>query len=356
MELNFDTTSPETLKASALAALSGTVETREGSFADLLLSAWAYQAYKNYQLVPAILELAFPTEASGDLIDQRAADFGLSRVAGTKAAVTLRFTARAGAPEIPAGTVAVTADGLRFETTAPAEFSGLTADVPAEAECAGRAYNVDAGSVLYLVKNIAGVASVTNPEAAEGGTDEESDSAFLARYKAYMRRTAASGSPAYYEGLALEVSGVGNVYCEPLWNGAGTARVVLAGPDKEALSESVVSAAKAHLEEGRMIGCSLTVVSVTELPVNVAATVTLAAGASVDDVATELTLRLSEYLLGLPFGTSNLLRVSKVLSLLLDCEGVDEYSGITLNEGTANLTAGRSQTMVAGAVSLTVAQ
>lgn len=356
MDYSYDKTSPEALKASVLAELSGMADTREGSYLDTVLGPWALQAYKCAQMIPWIMELAFPGESSGEFIDLRAADFGLVRTPGVKATAQLQFTARAGAvPEIPEGTMVVTTDGLQFETTAAAVFVGQTALVPAQAVGIGQAYNVDAGSLIYMVKTIAGVESVTNPDDAAGGADAETDTSLLARYKAYMRKAIVTGNAAYYEDLALRVSGVGKAYCVPLWAGPGTARVVIAGPNKEALDSATMERARAQMETGRLIGCALTVDSVRELTVNVAATITLAADATADDVAADLTLRLSAWLQALPFGVSNLLRVSKVLSMLLDCSGVEEYSNITVNEGTANITADSDQTMVAGTVSLTVA-
>ena len=55
MDANYESLTPEKLKAEILEILKGTVETREGSYANTLVSPVAYQLYKIYQLMPRIL-------------------------------------------------------------------------------------------------------------------------------------------------------------------------------------------------------------------------------------------------------------------------------------------------------------
>ena len=143
MDAGYESMTPERLKAEILEILKGTMETREGSYANTLMSPVAYQLYKIYQLMPQILLMAFPDDTSGEYIDRRAH-------------VTVRFTAStAGAsPKVPAGTLAVTEDGLRFVTQEDAVFAGGTAEVLALAEDIGRRYNVETGAVTGLSVNV----------------------------------------------------------------------------------------------------------------------------------------------------------------------------------------------------------
>ena len=347
---HYENQTPEALKAAALAALVGTVETREGSYADLLVSPWALQEYKTYQLMPMVRAMAFPDETCGEYIDRRAADFGLTRTPGTRAWVVLRFTSTS--PDrgvtVPAGTVVATDDGLRFATLEEAVVQG-TADVPAQAAEVGRIYNVDAASLTTMQVNLVGIQSVTNPEPATGGADEESSAAFLARYRAYLQRPISSGNKNHYISWATEVSGVGSAAVVPLWDGPGTVKVIIGGPDKEPVDEDIVAACAAHIEEERPIGAAVTVVSASTS----AASITLTQGAEAAEVEADLTAALKELLAGLPFGEAGLVRYSRVLGLLLACDGVEEYQSCTLNGGTANVSLTGEETPQVGTVTVT---
>ena len=357
MDVSYESYTPERLKAEMLEILSGTVETREGSYANTLVSPVAYQLYKIYQLMPLIKLMAFPDETAGEFIDLRARDFGIKRVLGTKATVTLQFTTpmTSNAPNVPAGTVAGTEDGLQFVTLEDAAFTDQVALVEAEAVDIGRQYNVEPNTITVMAVNIAGVSAVTNPEAAVGGTDDEKDAALLQRYHDHLQRPISSGNKNHYAAWAKEVEGISHAETVSLWNGPGTVKVIVAGPDKDPVDETIIANCAAHIEQERPIGASVTVVTVAEKAVDVVASVTLIAGHTTDEVAEELTAALGGLMASFPFGTSNLLRYSRSLALLLDCEGVEEYHSFTLNGGTANITAEAEETLVVGTVTVTTA-
>ena len=346
---------PESIKKASLETLEGTVEIREGSYSNHLVSPAAYQLWLVYQLVPWLLLRVFPDETSGELIDAKAADFGLTRTPGVKARVTMQFTALSvtTAPSVPAGTTVTTRDGLRFITLEAAVWSGGVGTALAEAEQPGRIYNVDAGAIVMMSRNQSGISYCTNPAAAYGGADEETDAAFLARYKEFLQRPISSGNKNHYISWAKEVSGVANAECVPIWDGPGTVKVIVAGPDKDPVDEIIIEAVAEHIETERPIGADVTVVTVSELAVNVSATVTLVSGATTQEVQAELEASLTEMLAQLPFGQSNLIRYSRVLALLLNCAGVEDYAAFTVNGGTANITADAEQTPVVGTITIT---
>lgn len=297
MDAGYESMTPERLKAEILEILKGTMETREGSYANTLMSPVAYQLYKIYQLMPQILLMAFPDDTSGEYIDRRCADFGIVRTKGTRAHVTVRFTAStAGAsPKVPAGTLAVTEDGLRFVTQEDAVFAGGTAEVLALAEDIGRKYNVEARAA----------------------------------------------------------PGVGSAAAVPVWNGPGTVKVIVAGPEKEPVDETVVSACAQHIEQERPIGADVTVVSARAKAVAVTAQVTLIHGHTAGEVAGQLREALGKLLAAMPFGQDNLLRYSRALALLLDCSGVEEYHAFALNGASANVSALAEETLTVGNVTVT---
>ena len=224
----YDELTPEAIKASMLADLQAKgvdISTREGSYSNMLVSVAAYQLFKMYQQFPSLLHMVFPDETSGEYIDKNAAQVGMVRTQGKKARVQVTFTGTDGTYIAEGTTLYAPESGLQFRTTASATIASGTATAPAEAAEVGADYNLPVGSITALYVNVAGVVSVTNADAAAGGTDIESDADFFARY--HLRRTLpiTSGNKNHYITWATEVSGVAYASCIPLWNGNGTVKV-----------------------------------------------------------------------------------------------------------------------------------
>lgn len=123
-----------------------------------------------------VLDQSFPQTAQGMYLDYHAETRGITRAAAEKAVGTLRFAAAdkvTAACPIEKGTVCMTAEGVRFETTEDAAIAvgSQWADVPAQAVEAGAGGNVIAGTVTLLSAMPVGVVQCTNPTAFSGGCD-----------------------------------------------------------------------------------------------------------------------------------------------------------------------------------------
>lgn len=99
-----------------------------------------------------VLDQSFPQTAQGMYLDYHAETRGITRAAAEKAVGTLRFAAAdkvTAACPIEKGTVCMTAEGVRFETTEDATIAvgSQWADVPAQAVEAGAGGNVIAPTV-----------------------------------------------------------------------------------------------------------------------------------------------------------------------------------------------------------------
>ena len=95
----YDELTPEGIKANMLRDLEvkgAGVDIREGSYANTLVSAAAYQLWKLYQQFPGLLSMVFPDENAGEYIDKNAEPIGMVRTPGRKAAALLRFTGAEG--------------------------------------------------------------------------------------------------------------------------------------------------------------------------------------------------------------------------------------------------------------------
>lgn len=359
MSLDFSALSqevtPESLKAdlaARLAAAGVEVDTREGSYTDILFAKAAYLNYKVWQQAQVVLAAAVPGEDSGPYLDDFGGQFGMSRTPASTAHVTLQFTGEDGSV-IPAGTVVLTAGGLRYTTDLQAVIAGGTATASATAEEAGEAYNAAPGTVTRFLVTVPGVTAVTNPAAGEGGADQESDSSYYERIHTRLSKPVGSGNAYYYEQLARTVPGVGQAKTIPIWDGPGTVKVVVASEDKQPLDEHIVTQVQQVMEEGRVIGADVTVVSAQALEINVTATCVLEAGVLEATVETELKERLEEMFEAMEFGGTDPIRYNQVALRLLSCSGVSDYSNLQVNGGAANVTKTQEQVPVVGTVTIT---
>lgn len=346
---------PESIKAELVSRLTAAgldIDTREGSYTDLIYSEAAYQIYKAWQQLRVLLAAAVPGPDSGPYLDLFAGQYGMERTPASTAHVTLTFTGQDGAV-IPAGTVCLTPSGLRFRTDLQVTIADGTATAPATAETAGEGYNVDAGSVTRFLVTIPGVESVTNAGPGEGGADAEGDASLYERIYTRLSRPVASGNVYYYEQLARQTPGVGQAKTIPLWDGPGTVKVVLASADKQPVDEFIVTQAQQILDEGRVIGADVTAVSAQALKISVTATCTLDGGIQPDDVEAQLSGLLREMFASMEFGTDDPIRINQVALRLLSCDGVVDYANLRLNGKAANMAKTVEQVPVLTGVTIT---
>ena len=206
--------------------------------------------------------------------------------------------------------------------------------------------------ITSMYVNVAGVLSVTNTEASVGGVDVESDIDFFARY--HQRRTLpiTSGNKNHYITWALETTGVAYANCEPLWNGNGTVRVIIAGADRGPVDETIRQNCYDHIEEERPIGATVTVVSVVTREIPLTATVTLLDGYTTEDVKNQLTAAAGELLASQTFGEEVRVPFSRFLACLLQCPGVADYSALTVDGGMSAITINSEDAAVVGTVTI----
>lgn len=346
----FESITPESIKAAILAEAGDSLETREGSFLDSMAGPAAVEIWKVYQAMNAVISIAFPDESAGGYLDLEGAKYGITRKPGTRARCTMTLTGTAGST-IPAGTVFLTLEGLEFALLEDVLLTGGSDTGTAEATEIGSAYNVEGGAITRMVTTMTALSAWTNASAT-GGTDQESDAALYERIRDFRSRQATSGNAYHYEQWAMEVAGVGGAKIFPLWNGAGTVKVVLVDADMEPASSEIVAAAAAHIEAERPIGATVTVAAAQGLPIHVAAKLTLDGSTTLPEVKAVFASELDAYLKTLAFRTS-ILRYNQVAYLLLSLPGVLDFTSLTLNGGTGNVSIGAEQVPALGEVTLT---
>lgn len=180
-----------------------------------------------------VLDQSFPQTAQGVYLERHAAMRGLSRIDGTRAEGTLRFSvdlAPASDLTIPAGTVCMTAEEVRFETTAAGTLKTgeLSADVPARAVESGQIGNASPGTITILTACPIGVTHCTNPKAFSGGSDPEDDESLRSRVLESYQRLPNGANAAWYEKTAMSHAGVVAAKAVGRARGIGTVDVYIA--------------------------------------------------------------------------------------------------------------------------------
>lgn len=375
MENQFSYTVPSFLQGQSvdeihkrmLAKLPKDIDTSEGQFPWDFTRPTAIEKAEmvEYQLNEAI-QLIFPFYAYGTWLDLHAANRGMTRKEAIAAKGTVTITGTAGTV-IPAGTLLYTvATGekaaVEFRTDAEGVIpSGGTVDLAITAVEPGINGNVSAGTIILLGNSIAGVTAVTNQEVTAGGMAEEDDESLRERLLFYDQNQGVSfvGSIADYKRWALEVDGVGAVTVIPPETASGKIELLLVDSAGNLGDTTLCTAVYQHImapnnPEQRLapINAALEVKAPTAVTINISGQVKLDTSTTVDTVKTQFaTLLKACYPAASEAGT---LKYSQVVSLLLQIPGVTDYSEVTVNSGTANITIAANEYPVTGQVVLTV--
>lgn len=177
----------------------------------------------------------FVDGADDEDLDRLAFDrYELERKGASGARTTLaisRPTFAAGAGDVPAGTRVSTLTGIEYVLTTPASFNATQtqSNAFARATQAGKLTQVGKLELVRFSQPellFDTTLTVTNPEAASGGEDAESDDLFKGRIRSFWR-SARRGTLGAIEFGALTVLGVVSAQAiEALTNGSQPARVV----------------------------------------------------------------------------------------------------------------------------------
>ena len=298
-----------------------------------------------------VLDQSFPQTAQGTYLDYHAETRGITRGAAEKAAGTLRFAAAdkvTAACPIEKGTVCMTAEGVRFETTEDAAIAvgSQWVDVPAQAAEAGAGGNVIAGTVTLLSAMPVGVVQCTNPTAFSGGCDAESDEALRGRVLASYQRLPNGANAAYYEQEAMRYPGVAAAKAVGRARGIGTVNVVIAThagvPDA-----ALLAAVETDLQKKREIAVDVKVLAPAVETVAVTAALKVAPGYTFAEAKAGAQSALEALFTGELLGKS--VTTARLLTLLCGVEGVEN---VHLTAPAADVAVGSTELPMLGTVTI----
>lgn len=281
--------------------------------------------------------------------------FDFKQKQGQKAGVNVVFTRNAAlltVSTIPVGT-RISNGTLVFITTQVATIeSGETTSnsVTASAESVGLQYNVAANTITTIESNLsAEIIGVNNPDKATGGTDAETQTQMLRRFKYYVNGLQGSNRYGLMAGvLGLEgVRSVGieehyppksNIYNLTVYVDDGTGRLTT-----DLRNEVVDKINGDDTEENpglRAAGINVDVQAAAIIDISIAVTATIY---RVEEarVRNDLSTKLQEYINGL--GIHENVILSSIIVLLKQISGITDISGLTINGNSDNINIGVNQ-------------
>lgn len=324
------------------------IDKREGSIIYTALAPCAAALATMYVDIENERQLAFASTSSGEYLDMLVNEVGLSRNPAIKSQRKAIFTdsndnlfnvdldSRFGIENISFKAISKIADG---------EFI-------VECETNGEIGNILGGNLLPIDNIIGlGTATLTN-DFRTYGVDEETDTALYIRYKLKVQKPITSGNANQYQQWALEVSGIGSARIFPLWAGAGTVKVVIADTDKKPASIALCDDVYNYIELVRPIGATVTVVSATAKNITISVLITLDSGVVLNDIKTQFEEAVNAYFKSIAL-TLSYISYPKIGALLLETEGILDYTGLTINGETVNISLSDSDTPILFACEVT---
>jgi uncharacterized phage protein gp47/JayE len=327
----------ENIKQEMLDNITDKVDKTENSFVHDAISPAAIkfaEAYIDLEVLSGKLDVE---NLEGDELERYVYQHsGIERRPATKARGTVRVEGEEGA-RVSRGDL-VAAGDINFIVLESKDIGveGFT-EVEVECEELGTIGNVPADAITQFPISILGITNVYNPEPATGGYEEESDRELLERYYEKIKTPAISGNKHHYLVWAKEVVGVGDARVIPLWDGPGTVKVVIIDSNKEPASQALIDEVSKHIEEERPIGADVTVTSAQPKKIDMELTIIKDEMHTLEQVKANIRKGISDYFAEVAF-RQDFISYAHIGRVLLDCEGVLDYSDLTINGDTENIT------------------
>lgn len=339
----------ETIQSRLLSNINDEYDKTEGSFfydVEMPVAIELETAYSNQDV---IMDRGFADTAIDIYLDKIVSEQGIVRKAATYATTTVTITGTEGSI-ISIGDK-VSSDIVNFISLEDKviDITGI-ATVNVICEVSGNTGNVPVATIKYFPVTIPGLISVTNNVTVTNGYNAESDAELRTRYYTKVQTPSTSGNKYHYINWAKEVTGVGDAKVFPLWNGNGTVKVVIINSNKVGADGTLITNVETYIEENRPIGATVTVVSATELPINI--NVTLVIDTNNYDLATitaSIQSNLILYLQSIAFVTAYVSYAS-IGNTIYNTPGITDYSGLLVNGDNLNIIVADTEVAVLGGV------
>lgn len=346
--IDFSDKTAANLQQAQLSRVTEQIDKREGSLIQTAIGPASYALEDAYLDLARIQKNGFVQTATGQALDYKAMEAGLTRYPATAAIRRGVFNC-----SVP--------DGSRFAASTGTESYSFIADgtlddggVRLRCQTVGTIGNDYTGDLLAIsyIPNLtqARVTDILIP-----GQDEESDDALRQRYLEYVRDKPFGGNIADYRTHIGQVEGVGGVQIYPTWNGGGTVKCVIIGADflpaGQALLQTVQNVIDPLQSSGQgyglaPIGAQVTITAPEQMPIDITAQITVSNGVTISQLQEAIKNKLEEYLISLrkAWATPNdILQYNltvyraRILATILAVNGVINVENLLLNNTDADI-------------------
>ena len=340
----------------ALHDVGGGVQTGEGYLVYNALSALAYEMEKLYIQMDYINRQSHADTADLDELVLIAKDRGIYQKKASNAYVSVKGNA-----PIPIGT-RFSIKSFNYRIVEAINDNIYTYKAMCEESGAGS--NNLTGEMI-AIDHVDGLEKAEITEVLINGEDDETRDALYERYLASFSSESFGGNIAQYKQYVNAIAGVGGCKVQPVWNGAGTVKIVVISSEFGACSEYLIKQIQeaACPDQGTGYGFApidheVTVVSVGAVKVNVTAKLAYMSGYSWSSLKDAVTAKISGYLKILASewsdgdpSTKMTVYIAKLQAAVLDVPGVVDITETQLNGSATNLILDWNQIPVVGEVS-----
>jgi len=352
------------LMTQALARVPNTVDKREGSIIYDALAPACYVLAQFYLDLYNLIQETYVLTATGEWLDNRVMEFGITRSQATAAVKRADFEDSAGNPvSVPIGSRFST-----ISTTVPLFYvvtdtykTDLGVVVPGAflltCETEGTVGHEYTGNIIPIdyLPSIA-VAEMTTTVIP--GQAVETDEALRQRYIDKVNSRPFGGNIAQYREMILDIDGIGDCQIYPVWDGGGTVKISIVGsdllpvtPEFIAIVQDIVDPNDDPELQGTGVGTApighlVTLATGTQKVVNIATNITLMSGYTIEMVQGPVETALEAYFVDLreSWGVKNDFNqyilgvyISGVNAAMLTVQGVANVTGTTLNGVASDL-------------------
>ena len=373
----FEAYTYEKILGDLLAQAPSGVDTREGSIFFDAISGTAIRMAKLYTDLDLVFFLTQIQTTTGDELDIKASENGITRHAATPAEYYVTFTGA-----LPDVGERFFYDGIYFVLREDSENVMYL-----QCEQSGAAYNfISFGTAVVPVNNIEGLTAATIGAVIDGdnetlyshGTDEETDESLRSRIQAKISGPAENGNKQHYKLWCEEADDkVGIARITPLWNGPNTVKAVLIDPDGKPCDADTVANVQDYVDPANLgytvtrdgvtyvvgdglgegvanLGAHFTAAPAQAVEIDITADIELASGYDAQTATDDAEAAIEEFFKRLVLDTESaddiVVRLSAVGAVLSGLPDILDYSNLKINGGTANITPGADGVPVLGEV------
>lgn len=308
----------------------------EGSLAMDNILALSSELARIYSLeISPIVDKLMLDTATGVDLDRKASDFNMRRKQATSSKGLITIKGLSGVL-IEKGTV-LKLDGLEFISTKSAAIGDdLSVDIEFICLTKGAVGNIKNGNKMSFKNNLNGISEAVS-STFKGGVDEESDDDFRARVYEKIRNPITSGNANHYRLWAKEIIGIKEAKVIPIWQGAGSVKVILLSSDFDVPSAEKLAEVSEYIENQRPIGASVSVVPASTKLVNISATIRVKAGFDIEKIKESVKKEIINYIKNIAFDDKKTLSYYKIGDLIFGIDGVDDITNYTINSAKNSL-------------------